>query len=83
MRGIFAAQEIKPQARVLAEDRGITCVVVNYDELRGIDDPACASSDPLRAYCRGMSKTSVPRVSQRSISQPFSRLNVASTSSPS
>ncbi|MGB9013368.1 MAG: endonuclease NucS, partial [Aeromicrobium sp.] len=39
VRGIFAAQEIKPQARVLAEDRGITCVVVNYDELRGIDDP--------------------------------------------
>ncbi|MGA8850632.1 MAG: endonuclease NucS [Aeromicrobium sp.] len=40
VRGIFAAQEIKPQARVLAEDRGITCVVVNYDELRGIDDPS-------------------------------------------
>jgi RecB family endonuclease NucS len=34
--GIFAAQEIKPQARVLAEDRGIRCVVVNYDTLRGI-----------------------------------------------
>lgn len=40
VRGIFAAQEIKPQARVLAEDRGIRCVVVNYDELRGIDDPS-------------------------------------------
>ena len=40
VRGIFAAQEIKPQARVLAEDRGIQCVVVNYDELRGIDDPS-------------------------------------------
>ncbi len=40
VRGIFAAQEIKPQARVLAEDRGISCVVVNYDELRGIDDPS-------------------------------------------
>ncbi|MFD1860989.1 endonuclease NucS [Aeromicrobium camelliae] len=40
VRGIFAAQEIKPQARVLAEDRGITCVVVDYDELRGIDDPS-------------------------------------------
>lgn len=37
--GIFAAQEIKPQARVLAGDRGITCVTVNYDELRGMDDP--------------------------------------------
>ncbi|MCW6004692.1 endonuclease NucS [Micromonospora sp. CPCC 205371] len=35
--GIFAAQEIKPQARVLAEDRGIRCVVVNYDKLRGIE----------------------------------------------
>lgn len=33
--GIFAAQEIKPQARVLAEDRGIRCVVVDYDHLRG------------------------------------------------
>lgn len=40
VRGVFAAQEIKPQARVLAEDRGISCVVVNYDELRGIDDPS-------------------------------------------
>jgi RecB family endonuclease NucS len=40
VRGIFAAQEIKPQARVLATDRGIECVVVNYDELRGIDDPS-------------------------------------------
>jgi endonuclease len=36
--GIFAAQEIKPQARVLAEDRGIRCVVLDYDELRGMDD---------------------------------------------
>lgn len=35
--GIFAAQEIKPQARVLAEDRGIRCVVVDYDRLRGIE----------------------------------------------
>ena len=34
--GVFAAQEIKPQARVLAEDRGIRCVVVDYDALRGI-----------------------------------------------
>jgi RecB family endonuclease NucS len=39
VRGIFAAQEIKPQARTLATDRGITCVVVDYDELRGMDDP--------------------------------------------
>src|SRR5947207_6783223 len=36
VRGIFAAQEIKPQARVLAHDRGITCLVLDYDALRGI-----------------------------------------------
>ena len=35
--GIFAAQEIKPQARTLAEDRGIRCVVVDYDALRGTE----------------------------------------------
>jgi endonuclease len=39
VRGIFAAQEIKPQARTLAEDRGITCVAVDYNVLRGTDDP--------------------------------------------
>jgi endonuclease len=38
--GIFAAQEIRPQARVLAEDRGIRCVVLNYDTMRGADDGA-------------------------------------------
>ncbi|TQK70531.1 MULTISPECIES: endonuclease NucS [unclassified Nocardioides] len=38
VRGIFAAQEIKPQARVLAEDRGIACAVVDYDALRGLDN---------------------------------------------
>lgn len=36
--GIFAAQEIKPQARTLAEDRGIRCVVLDYDAMRGVDD---------------------------------------------
>lgn len=40
VRGIFAAQEIKPQARTLATDRDIECVVVDYDALRGIDDPS-------------------------------------------
>jgi RecB family endonuclease NucS len=40
VRGIFAAQEIKPQARTLAEDRGIECVVVDYNALRGLDDPS-------------------------------------------
>ncbi|NLC97933.1 MAG: endonuclease NucS [Actinomycetales bacterium] len=38
VRGIFAAQEIKPQARTLATDRGIECVVVDYDALRGFED---------------------------------------------
>jgi hypothetical protein len=38
VRGIFAAQEIKPQARVLAADRGIACAVVDYDALRGLDN---------------------------------------------
>jgi RecB family endonuclease NucS len=38
VRGVFAAQEIKPQARTLAEDRGIACVVLDYDELRGVDN---------------------------------------------
>jgi RecB family endonuclease NucS len=40
VRGIFAAQEIRPQARVLAGHRGITCVSVDYDALRGLDDPS-------------------------------------------
>ena len=35
--GVFAAQQIKPQARTLAEDRGIRCVVLDYDELRGAE----------------------------------------------
>ena len=42
--GVFAAQRIKPQARTLAEDRGIRCVVVDYDQLRG------AESDDLRLF---------------------------------
>src|SRR6188472_4508330 len=39
VRGIFAAQEIKPQARVLAQDRGIDCLTVDYAVLKGTDDP--------------------------------------------
>lgn len=35
VQGVFAAQEIKPQARTLAEDRGIRCLVLDYDEMRG------------------------------------------------
>jgi RecB family endonuclease NucS len=35
---MFAAQEIRPQARVLATDRGIDCVTLDYDAMRGFDD---------------------------------------------
>ncbi|MBU6215600.1 MAG: endonuclease NucS [Acidobacteria bacterium] len=44
VRGIFVAQVIKPQARTLAASRGIECVEVDYDELRGIE------SDELRLF---------------------------------
>jgi RecB family endonuclease NucS len=37
VRGVFVAQRIKPQAKVLAASRGIACVEVDYDELRGIE----------------------------------------------
>ena len=40
VRGVFAAQEIKPQARVLAKDRGIECLVLDYTAMRGLDDPS-------------------------------------------
>jgi endonuclease len=36
--GVFAAQEIKPQARTLAMDRGIRCVLLDYDAMRGLDN---------------------------------------------
>ena len=39
VRGIYAAQEIRPQARTLATDRGIVCTTVDYNALRGLDDP--------------------------------------------
>ena len=39
VRAVFAAQEITPQARTLATDRGIDCVVLDYDALRGADGP--------------------------------------------
>lgn len=38
VRGVYAAQEIKPQARTLAEDRGIRCVTLDYDAMKGVDD---------------------------------------------
>jgi RecB family endonuclease NucS len=44
VRGMFVAQEIKPQAKVLAATREIGCVEVDYDELRGIE------SDELRLF---------------------------------
>ena len=39
VQGVFAAQQIKPQARTLAIDRGIRCVSVDYDALRGMTSP--------------------------------------------
>ncbi|WP_181043796.1 endonuclease NucS [Actinokineospora auranticolor] len=44
VQGVFAAQLIKPQARVLAQDRGIRCVTLDYDALRGIE------SDEFRLF---------------------------------
>ena len=38
VRGIFAGQQIKPQARTLAADRGIECRLIDYDALRGLDN---------------------------------------------
>jgi len=37
VRGMFVAQVIRPQAKALAAERGITCVEVDYDALRGIE----------------------------------------------
>ncbi len=38
--GVFAAQQIKPQARTLAEDRGIRCVVLDYEDMKGEESGA-------------------------------------------
>jgi RecB family endonuclease NucS len=35
--GVLAAQQIAPQARTLAEDRGMRCVILDYDAMRGIE----------------------------------------------
>jgi len=40
VRGVLAAQTVKPQARTLAEARGIRCVVIDYERLRGAGDGA-------------------------------------------
>jgi len=37
VQGVFAAQEIRPQARTLAVDRGIRCVTLDYDSMRGVE----------------------------------------------
>src|SRR5262249_22959406 len=61
VRGVFAAQEIRPQARVLAEDRGIRCVTLDYDAMRGAVD------DSLRLFwCRprDQGRTATPAVSR-------------------
>ncbi|MGV9412830.1 endonuclease NucS [Nocardia sp. NPDC003693] len=42
--GVFAAQQIKPQAKVLATDRGIRCLTLDYNALRGTD------SDEFRLF---------------------------------
>ena len=44
VRGIFAAQTITPQARTLAMDRGFECLLLDYDEMRGVED------DSLRLF---------------------------------
>ena len=40
VRGVLAAAQIRPQAATLAADRGIHCVVLDYDELRGMPTDA-------------------------------------------
>ena len=44
VRGLFVAQSIKPQAKVLAEARGFRWVEIDYDELRGM------APDELRLF---------------------------------
>nr|WP_205832797.1 endonuclease NucS [Bifidobacterium sp. DSM 109957] len=44
VHGIFAAQTITPQAQVLAKDRGFTCLILDYDEMKGVED------DSLRLF---------------------------------
>jgi len=44
VRGILVAQTIKPQAKLLAADRGMACAEIDYDQLRGAD------SDLLRLF---------------------------------
>ena len=54
VRGMFVAQVIKPQARVLAESRGYRCVEVDYSALRGLAPVSCAclTGVPSMAFAR-------------------------------
>ena len=45
-RGLLAAQEIKPQARTLAEDRGIACVEIDLAVVRGEREPELTLFEP-------------------------------------
>ncbi len=56
VRGVLAAATIKPQARVLAESRGITCAEVDLALLRGEDEVH------LRLFCRRPPTTAGPGV---------------------
>ena len=38
VHGIFAAQSISPQAKTLAEDRGFTCLILDYDDMKNAQD---------------------------------------------
>ena len=42
VHGIFAAQTITPQAQVLAKDRGFTCLILDYDDMKGTEDDSLA-----------------------------------------
>lgn len=62
LRGIFVAQSIKPQAKVLAQSRDIACVEVDYDSLRGIESPQQAL---FRDTFRGVPHANLPQLSER------------------
>ena len=44
VRGVFVAQVVRPQARILAEARGIRWIELDYDGLRGL------RADELRLF---------------------------------
>ena len=75
VRGVFVAQVIKPQAKVLAEARGITCVEVDYDDLRGI---FCAQvvkpQARVLAEARGIAWVEVDYDALRGIEKPQTSL---------